>query len=37
MCEMIKLDNEQLAALLRNLDGLSKLRIHANTYNYFNS
>ena len=35
MCEMIKLDNEQLAALLRN--GLSKLRIHANTYNYFKS
>ena len=28
MCEMIELDNERSAALLRN--GLSKERIHAN-------
>ena len=33
MCEMIELDNERLAALLRN--GLSKVRIHANIYKWF--
>ena len=35
MCEMSKLDNEQSAALLHN--GLSKVKIHANTYNYLKS
>ena len=33
MCEMIKLDNERSAVLLRN--GLSKIRIHANIYKWF--
>ena len=35
MCEMIELDNERSAALLRN--GLSKVRIHANIYKWFKS
>ena len=33
MCEMIKLDNERSAVLLRN--DLSTIRIHANIYKWF--
>ena len=35
ICEMIELDNERSAALLRN--GLSKVGIHANIYKWFKS
>ena len=35
MCEMIELDNERSAALL--LNGLSKVRIHANLCKWFKS
>ena len=33
MCDMIELDNQRSAALLCN--GLSKVRIHANIYQWF--
>ena len=35
MCDMIELDNERSAALLRN--GLSKARIDADIYKWFKS
>ena len=35
MCEMIKLDNKQLAALLHN--GLSKVTVHVNIDKWFKS